>query len=93
VLVKLAYLRQFTKRDPDALYQPKDSEQPLRYLLRFLLRLHIDKRRLPIIEGILNFFGRDIALKEAVGEFANGCKNTGGFAVLQGTHLLRMNGN
>jgi GTPase SAR1 family protein len=83
----------FRKPDPDDSYQPRDSEQPLRYLLRFLLRLHIEKRRVPIINPILSFFGRDVALKEAVREFANGCKNTGGFSVLQGATLLRINDN
>ncbi len=83
----------FRKGDSADKYQPKDSEQPLRYLLRFLLRLHLEKRRVPIIDSILNFFGRDTVLKDAISEFANGCKNTGGFSVLQGANLLRINRN
>lgn len=81
----------FVKCDSNAPYQPRDSEQPLRYLLRFLLRLHMEKRRVPLIDSILNFFGKDVVLKEALGEFANGCKNTGSFSVLQGANLLKIN--
>ena len=81
----------FCKQDYKDVYQPRDNEQPLRYLLRFLLRLHIEKRRVPIINSILNYFGRDNALKEAILDFSNGCKNTGAFAVLQGANLLKIN--
>ncbi|WP_231867034.1 hypothetical protein [Anabaena sp. 4-3] len=80
----------FVKRDPDSFYQPKDSEQPLCYLLRFILRLHLEKRRIPIINSILNIFGKDVAFKEAVLDFTGNCKNTGGFAVIQGANLLRI---
>ena len=83
----------FRKGDSSDQYQPKDSEQPLRYILRFLLRLHLEKRRVPILHSMLNFLGRDTVLKEAVSDFSNGCKTTGGFSVLQGANLLRINGN
>ncbi|MBD0264906.1 MAG: hypothetical protein ICV78_19930 [Tolypothrix sp. Co-bin9] len=83
----------FRKRDSLDQYQPRDSEQPLRYLLRFLLKLHIEKRCVPILGSILNFFGRDAVLKEAVREFVSNCKNTGGFAILQGLNLLKISGN
>lgn len=82
----------FRKPDPDEPYQPRDSEQPLRYLLRFLLRLYLEKRRVPILDPILSFLGRDAALKEAVREFSNNCKNNiDGFSVLQGESLLKIN--
>jgi hypothetical protein len=83
----------FIKRDFNSLYQPRDSEQPLRYLLRFLLRLYIEKRRIPIISSILDLFGKDAAFKQAVLEFTGNCKSTSGFAVIQGANLLRLEGN
>lgn len=82
----------FIKHDPESSYKPKDSEQPLRYLLRFLLRLHLEKRRVPILNSMLNRLGKDVAFKEAVLEFTGDCKTTGGFAVLQGASLLRIDG-
>lgn len=83
----------FAKEDPDRQYEPKDSDQPLRYLLRFLLRLHLDNRRVPLIEPILSLFGKDAELEKAVREYASGCKDTDGFAVLQGSGLLTINRN
>lgn len=74
----------FRKISHDAQYSPKDSEQPLRYLLRFLLRLHFERRDWGFFNFIRNVFGLDNHLKDGVRDFAKGCKNTGGFTVLQG---------
>lgn len=79
----------FKKPHPDAEYCPKDNEQPLKYLLRFLLKLHIQNQW-----GALNFmrdwFGLDHYLKEAVQDFAKDCKTTDGFEVIQGKELLNI---
>lgn len=78
----------FRKTSHDAQYSPKDSEQPLRYLLRFLLRLHLDSRKWSVFNFLRDWFTRDTYFKEAISEFAKGCKTTGGFAVLQGETWL-----
>ncbi|MGK7875039.1 MAG: hypothetical protein AB4426_17600 [Xenococcaceae cyanobacterium] len=80
----------FRKISHDAQYSPKDSEQPLRYLLRFLLRLHLDKRHWKFFNFLRNWLGLDNHLTEAVLEFAKGCKTTGGFALLQGETWLNI---
>lgn len=71
-------------------YAPTDSEQPLRYLLRFLLKLHIEQKRFPGINFIRNLAGLDAPFRLAATEVAKGCKNTGGFAVLQGQQWLNI---
>ena len=75
----------FRKTSHDARYSPKDSEQPLRYLLRFLLKLHLSNNR---NWGFFNFlrdiFSMDDALVKAIRELSQGCKSNGGFAILQG---------
>lgn len=78
----------YRKLDPDDPYQPRDTEQPLRYLLRFLLRIHITNQKIPIVDTF--FLNKDKVLRQAIDEFGNGCKNTGGFSVLQGAGLLRI---
>ncbi|MGQ4650260.1 TRAFAC clade GTPase domain-containing protein [Lyngbya aestuarii] len=78
----------FRKTSHDAQYNPQDSEQPLRYLLRFLLRLHLDTRQWKFFNFLRDWLGLDNDLKRAVYEFANGCKTTGGFVLLQGETLL-----
>lgn len=82
----------FRKPDPDVAYSPKDSEQPLRYLLRFLLTTHLQQQRWPIFNFLRSWFGQDKALREAIGEFAKGCNKDRGFSVLQGANLLKIEG-
>jgi len=81
----------FRKTSHDARYSPKDSEQPLRYLLRFLLKLHLSNNR---NWGFFNFlrdtFGMDDALVKAIRELSQGCKSNGGFAILQGNSWLTL---
>lgn len=66
-------------------YAPKDSEQPLRYLLKFLLKIHLQKRTF-LSKAIRSVMGRlfeDGAFKSTVQDFTRQCKTSGGFAVLQ----------
>jgi|GEM_PF-2509815 len=66
-------------------YAPKDSEQPLRYLLKFLLKIHLQKRTF-LSKAIRSVMGRlfeDGAFKSTVQDFTRQCKTFGGFAVLQ----------
>lgn len=80
----------FRKVRHDAKYSPKDSEQPLRYLLRFLLKLHLDSRSWGLFNFLRDWLGIDTYLKKAVDEFARGCKTNGGFAVLKGEKWLNI---
>lgn len=79
----------FKKLHPDAEYCPKDNEQPLKYLLRFLLKLHI-QRQWGAFNFMRDWFGLDHYLKEAVRDFAKDCKTTDGFEVIQGKELLNI---
>ena len=80
----------FRKTSFDAQYSPQDSEQLLRYLLRFLLKIHIQDRNWPMFNSLREIFNPDVELKQAVNQFTKGCKHTGGFAVLQGQPLLNI---
>ena len=68
-----------------AKYEPVDCEQPLRYLLRFLLNIHLEQRFVlwKYLRKALGDIFEDSAFRQAVIEFAKDCKTTGGFAVLQ----------
>ncbi len=72
-----------------AKYNPKDSEQPLRYILRFALSEQIKRRW-----RLFNWFARILRhnknkrLKKAVDTFIDECKTKGGFKVIQGHNLL-----
>lgn len=80
----------FRKVRHDAKYSPKDSEQPLRYLLRFLLKLHLDSRSWGFFNFLRDWLGIDAYLKKAVDEFARGCKTNSGFVVLKGEKWLNI---
>ncbi|NET04415.1 MAG: hypothetical protein F6K16_06710 [Symploca sp. SIO2B6] len=80
----------FRKTSHDAQYNPIDSEQPLRYLLRFLLRLHLDQRQWKFFNFLRRWLDLDKELKAAVYEFAKGCKVTEGFELLQGETWLNI---
>ncbi|MBW4643960.1 MAG: hypothetical protein KME23_13385 [Goleter apudmare HA4340-LM2] len=80
----------FRKTSHDAKYNPKDSEQPLRYLLRFLLKLHLEQKNWKFFNFIREFLSLDNYLKEAVREFAKGCKTNNGFTIIQGDYWLNI---
>ncbi len=77
----------FRKINHEAEYSPQDSEQPLRYLLCFLLKLHIDSRW-GLFNRVRYWLGWDQYLKEAARKSAEKCKYTNGFAILQGQDRL-----
>lgn len=80
----------FRKISRDAEYNPQDTDQPLRYLLRFLLTFHQQKHTPAIFKPIVNLFGLDAPIKNAASEFAKKCKSTGGFTIIQGDKLLEI---
>jgi GTPase SAR1 family protein len=70
-----------------AKYNPKDSEQPLRYILRFVLSREV-KGRWGIFNWLWTSLGKDKELKEAIDKFTSLCKIDDGFKVIQGHRLL-----
>lgn len=83
----------FAKTTFDAQYSPKDTEQMLRYLLRFLFKLHnrgLLIERSPILRTMRQVFNHNTEFERAVKQFAKECKTTGGFAVLQGQQWLNI---
>jgi hypothetical protein len=80
----------FKKNDYHARFEPRDSEQILGYLLRFLLRLHLQHRQWPWpLDWIRTLFDSDNHLKEAITTFARQTKSASPFAILQGEALLQ----
>lgn len=80
----------YRKRGHTAQYAPQDTEQPLRYLLRFVLKLHLAERKFPNFDFMRQWFQSDKHLEESVSQFSNGCKNSDGFQVIQGHSLLKL---
>jgi hypothetical protein len=85
---KTRYAPFFMKTQPDAQYCPRDSEQPLRYVLRYAMRLHQDHRQVGYFDFIRRLFRNDEYLLAAATSFAAGCKSTGAFSILQGHDWL-----
>ncbi|MBW4493559.1 MAG: ATP-binding protein [Oscillatoria princeps RMCB-10] len=78
----------FHKTFPGAACAPQDGDQPLMYLLRFLLKLYIDKQARGGFAWLVNLFAQNDQLGREVNAFANNCKKDTPFAVLQGDNLL-----
>ena len=68
-------------------YSPKDCDQPLRYILKFAVNLHIKKRWFlkKFIAWVIRW---DNDLKESAEKAAQKCKTTNGFKILQDTNKL-----
>lgn len=79
----------FRKTNREAEYNPQDSDQPLRYLLSFVLKLHLDTKS-GILNRIRRWLGWDDYLKEAARKSALKCKTSGGFSILQGKDRLEI---
>lgn len=84
----------FHKTSHDAKYSPKDSEQPFRYILRFLLKLEMNNRSSSwwILSFLRPIFNLDQQIKESAQKVAKDCKanGKGGFAILQGEKHLTL---
>lgn len=79
----------FSKKSYDEDYNPKNCEQPLKYLLRFVLKLYVQNQW-----GIFNFIREwlhlDQEMKEIIREYAKDCKTTEGFEIIQGKNWLNI---
>jgi len=79
---------QFRSTQIGGTYAPLDTEQPLRYLLRFVINKYRTDGR-PVLRGVWDHLsGAEARLISAVEEFARECKTSGGFAVVQDHALL-----
>jgi len=80
----------FRKISHDAEYKPQDSDQPLLYILSFILKLRYDKTW-GVVKFFQNLFSLDNFLLEAASKSVKECKSsTGGFAILQGREKLEI---
>ena len=81
----------FWKRQADSMYQPQNTEVPLRYLLRFLLKLHLDNEPSSILTRIQDFLGnntgKNTKLRNAVSRFAD--PKSDDVEIVQGSELLK----
>ncbi|WP_017303471.1 TRAFAC clade GTPase domain-containing protein [Spirulina subsalsa] len=78
----------YRKPQPNSLYKPKNTEVPLRYLLRFLLKLHLDNGRASIFKKIWNVLGRNSGLRNAVSRFTEPRPDE--VEIVQGLELLKL---
>jgi len=83
--------------EADTGYRPQDGDQPLRYLVRFLLAREYERARgnnSTTIGSLVNrwrdFWGMDDELRTAARHYAAGCKTGNGFKILQGIELLSL---
>jgi hypothetical protein len=77
---------------PNATYRPVDTDQPLRYALRFIVNKYRMDQRWVLQKVWQTVFGTDAALVAAVDRFAAGCKEDGGFQVVQDHAFLKSGG-
>ncbi|QES46779.1 hypothetical protein DEJ50_01830 [Streptomyces venezuelae] len=73
----------YRSRRPGAPYAPVDTDQPLRYVLRFVLNVYRQDRRGFWRETVDEMFSTDDALRAAVNTFASGTVSRPGIRVLQ----------
>ena len=78
----------FFRTQPGSEYDPKDSEQPLRYLLGFLLKAYLNERGQGFFGFFREIFKVDSKFKQALEEFATKCKKGDGFKMIQNHNML-----
>lgn len=85
--LKIWYLN---KLGVDAPMQTRYADQPLRYLLLFLLKQYMDGQKGNVWYKINDFLSRNDDLKEALRKFALGRRLVTPFEILQGHDLLKI---
>jgi hypothetical protein len=78
----------YKKRDHLAKYSPKDTEQPLKYILSFAIASTL-RRRGDIHKKVSKIFNLDEEFLQAVESFSTDYKRDHNFVVLQGEELLK----
>jgi hypothetical protein len=78
----------YKKRDHLAKYSPKDTEQPLKYILSFAIANRL-KSRNEFQKKVSSFFDLDRELLEAIESFSSDYKQDHNFVILQGESLIK----
>jgi len=78
----------YKKKDFGAKYSPKDTEQPLKYILAFAISEVLSKRS-KLNSKITDFFEFDKEFLETLDTFANDFKQDHNFVIFQGKELLK----
>jgi hypothetical protein len=78
----------FRKISRQAPFNPKDADQPLRYMLRFMVKYHYDTRVQGLFTWLRRMFGGDEYLLKAINDFSSGCKKDMPFKIHQGEQFL-----
>ncbi|MBD1867165.1 hypothetical protein H6F93_02895 [Leptolyngbya sp. FACHB-671] len=78
----------FRKLNSAATYNPKGSEQVLRYLLSFLLKCYDERRLWGFSQFIRTLFNKDTEFKDAIRHFTFACISDSSSEVVQGQLLL-----
>lgn len=79
----------FSKKKANDVYSPVDCDQPMRYLLRFILRQHHQVQQGTWWNRLTLGLFADQEYLRAAQEIAKGCKDRlDGFEIVQGHHLL-----
>ncbi|MFF0445176.1 hypothetical protein ACFYT4_01950 [Streptomyces sp. NPDC004609] len=73
----------YRSRSPGAPYRPVDTDQPLRYALRFVINVYRRERRGTWREMMEQAFRTDRALEAAIAQFTAGTRTGAGIQVLQ----------
>ena len=69
-------------KDGESTYQPRDSEQPLSYIMLFAMRQYKnDLNETPIRAALTRLFGLDAHIREGFELLAASCKASDGFSV------------
>ena len=71
-------------------YNPKYADQPIRYLLRFLIKRYFKAEQGGFWWNVTQWLHQHKNIREAMEKFAKGSKSTGAFKILQGSHLLKL---
>jgi hypothetical protein len=80
----------YKKKGFGSKYSPKDTEQPLKYILSFAIS-EVLKKRGSVNKKLSNIFNLDREFIEALQEFSKDYKQDHNFVVLQGRELLNFN--
>lgn len=80
----------FHKLNSSDKYAPKGSEEPLRYLLSFLLKRHLEQKRGFFFDMLRAIFDKDTEFKNAIRKFALASEQDGSSEIVQGELLLKI---
>jgi len=69
-------------------FAPKDTDQPLRYALKFIVGKYRETAG-PLRSVVQKIMGTDLVLLMAMQNFSEGCKTTNGFSILHPHRFLR----